>query len=129
MEVTKLYNVILDLTNEETADTLTTDLNSLVTSISSNQAATIKDTLAKIQEGTSNSVTNTYSISNLNIVKELKGETYFGNVGYQTINEILTRNSFNSSQTTTELQAYITGRTEFIATITKLKDSFKNTWF
>ncbi len=123
MEVTKLYNVILDLTNEEAADTLTTDLSSLVTSISANQGSTIKGTLAKIQEGTSNSVTNTYSVSNLNILKALKGETYFGNLGYQTITEILTRNSFNISQTTTEIQAYITSRTEFIATITKLRDT------
>lgn len=53
MEVTKLYNVILDLTNDEKSNTRTTHLNSLVTHISSNQAAGIKETLTKIQESTS----------------------------------------------------------------------------
>jgi len=124
-----LYNVILDLTNEEKADTLTTHLNSLVTSITANQAATIKETLDKIQEGTTTSATNTYSVSNLNILKELNGETYFGDQAFQAITDILTRNSFNISQTTTEIQAYSTSRTEFIATITSLKDAFKKLGF
>lgn len=129
MEVTKLYNVILDLINEEKADILTTNLNSLVTSITSNQAVAIKETLTKIHEGTSNSVTNTYSVSNLNILKALKGETYFGDIGYKTIDDILTKNSYNISQTTTELQTYINTRAEFIAIITTLKDSFKKLGF
>ena len=129
MEVTKLYNVILDLTNEEKSFDMTTNLNALVTHISSNQGPAIQETLSKIQEATSNSVVNSYGVSNLNIVKVLEGEKYFGNLGYQTINTMLTQNSFNITQTTTEIQAYIAKRTEFIATITSLKDIFKKLKF
>ena len=112
MEVTKLYNVILDFTNEEKSFDMTTNLNALVTHISSNQGPAIQETLSKIQEATSNSVVNSYGVSNLNIVKVLEGEKYFGNLGYQTINTMLTQNSFNITQTTTEIQAYIAKRTD-----------------
>jgi hypothetical protein len=125
MESSKLHNVIYDAVQEETEIKLTDKINALVTQIQQNQAPQIESTIEDIKESLSISVFNSYSVSNLKVLNEIKGEDFFGENAFHKVKTILELNSYNTSKIVSELQAYVKSRNEFIATLTQIKAGFE----
>lgn len=125
MESSKLHNVIYDAVQEETESKLTTKINTLVTQIQQNQAPQIEKTVSEIEESLSNSVFNSYSVSNYKVLQEIKGEDFFGESAFLKVKTILEENSYNTAKIVSELQAYVKLRNEFIATLTQIKTGFE----
>ena len=125
MESSKLHNVIYDSVQEETAIKLTDKINALVAQIQQNQAPQIESTIEDIKESLSFSVFNSYSVSNLKVLNEIKGEDFFGDNAFHKVKTILELNSYNTAKIVSELQDYVKSRNEFIATLTQIKSGFE----
>lgn len=125
MESSKLHNVIYDAVQEETESKLTNKINTLVTQIQQNQAPQIEKTVSEIEESLSNSVFNSYSVSNYKVLQEIKGEDFFGESAFLKVKTMLEVNSYNTAKIVQELQAYVKSRNEFIATLTQIKTGFE----
>lgn len=125
MESSKLHNVIYDAVQEETEIKLTDKINDLISQIQQNQAQQIESTILEIKESLSISVFNSYSVSNLKVFREIKGEDFFGENAFNKVRKILELNSYNTTKIIAELQAYVVSRNEFIETLTQIKTGFE----
>jgi hypothetical protein len=125
MESTKLHNVIFDAVQEETEIKLTEKINALITQIQQNQAPQIELTISEIKESLSFSIFNSYSVSNLKVLQEIRGVDFFGETAFHRIKTILELNSYNTAKIISELQEYVKSRNEFIATLTQIKVGFE----
>jgi len=125
MESSKLHNVIYDAVQEETELKLTNKIKILITQILQNQAPQIEKTVGEIEESLSNSVFNSYSVSNYKVLQEIQGEDFFGESAFIKIKIILEENSYNTARIVSELNTYVKSRNEFIATLTQVKTGFE----
>ncbi len=129
MEVSKLYNVILDITNENLNTNATNLLNELTTGIAQNQAQVITNAMSRLEENLSHSVFNVYPPSNFKILIEIGAEKYVGVALLNHIKNLLTTNTFNVNQIVTDLGNFNQQRQTYLNSLSALKDNFKNLGF
>jgi hypothetical protein len=124
MDASKLQNILLDLTSDE-EEIITETLNALVNNISANQSVEISTNLTKLKDTFLQNNSNEYNQSNSAIVESIGASSYFGISGFQKIDEILKKNSFNVQKTVADLQKYITERTAFVTLINATSENLK----
>lgn len=126
MEVTKLYNVVFELVEENDNFKINALITNLINSISQNQTAQIEGHLNELNKAFELSKVNLYSISSAIIFKEISGEEYFGESAKKVILEILNSTPFNNVLTVQKLQEYNKKRTDFVTRITQLVTIFES---
>ncbi|MCK6601769.1 MAG: hypothetical protein L6Q77_08085 [Bacteroidetes bacterium] len=126
MEVTKLYNVVFELVDENENLKINALITNLINSISQNQAAQIEGHLNELNKAFDLSKTNFYSISSYTILKEISGEIYFGEGAKDAVEEILNSTPFNNALTVQKLQEFNKKRADFISKITQLNTIFES---
>ncbi|MBN8683728.1 MAG: hypothetical protein J0L99_13880 [Chitinophagales bacterium] len=122
MDASKLLNILYDFSSDD-EKIITETLNSLVSNISANQSVEISANLKQLHDLFSSSVSNKYNPSNLKIVEFIGGSSYFGLPGFQKLEDILNKNSYDIKKTVIDLQEFIQKRTEFINATTTTIDS------
>lgn len=124
MDASKLLNILLDLTSDSEI-TITETLNTLTNNINSNQSKEIAINLKKLKDQFSDAILNEYNPSNLKIVESIGASDYFGLTGFQKLENILNKNSYDIQKTVTDLQKFIQIRTEFVTLINSTCDNLK----
>lgn len=120
MEIEKMLNILIDLTNEEKNLRTNELISSLITFIGQNDSQSITTTLNDLRKGFDESVVNQYSFSNHEILENISGDDYFGKNAIKKIEAILSKNSFNIDKTSADLKKYIAEREIFLNTINSL---------
>lgn len=122
MDSSKLQNILIDLTTGN-EDKITEILNLLTSNISSNQSNEISENMRNLKSYFSNSISNRYNVSNLKIVENIGAREYFGLSGFQNLEEILNKNSYDVQKTITDLQNFIHKRTEYVNLLKTTSDN------
>lgn len=116
MDASKLLNILLDLTSNS-EKIITETLNVLTNNISANQSTEIATKLKKLKAEFSDAIINEYNPSNIKIIESIGASDYFGLTGFQKLEEILGKNSYDVQKTVADLQKFIQKRTEFVTLI------------
>jgi hypothetical protein len=124
MDASKLQNILLDLTSDEET-VITETLNTLINNINANQSIEISTNLTKLKDAFLQNKSNEYNPSNLAIVDNIGARNYFGQSGFNKVDVILKKNSFNVQKTVDDLQKYITQRNEFVALVKTTSENLK----
>lgn len=124
MDASKLLNILLDLTSDS-EKTITETLNTLTNNISANQSKEIESNLKILKEEFSEAILNEYNPSNFKIIESIGASDYFGLTGFQKLEDILNKNSFDIQKTVTDLQIFIQKRTEFVTLINATSENLK----
>jgi hypothetical protein len=126
MEVSKLYNVVFELVDENESLKINELITNLINSISQNRANQIEGYLNELNKAFDSSKSNFFSISSSKILKEISGESYFGQGAKNAIEEILISTPFNNALTLQKLQEFNKRRADFVSKITQLDTIFES---
>lgn len=118
MDASKLMNVLDDL-NRADEDYIKKLLQELIANITSNQMDKITKTVQELILQINLPTINKYNQSDFEILVKIGAIEYFGNNGIQTLNLILSENSYNIKKTTENLQLYLNNRQKFSERINK----------
>ncbi len=125
MEVSKLFNIILDIDNDEKNKAIQTDIENLSQYIINNNSEEIQKVLEKIKLNLEKSMVNNYVPSDLDILQKIGGIKYFGNIGFEEISKILNNNSYNTQKIHDDLQKYKKERENFLSIAKSTRENLK----
>lgn len=124
MEASKLHNIIYDAIAEENNLKFSSLVNDLIEKIELNKVNEVENLIKKAESSLSDSVFNTYSVSNKNILKEINGFDFFGEPAVLKVKEILERSSYKTPGIVTNLRDYLNTRNEFLKHIRQVRAAF-----
>lgn len=117
MDTLKLLNVLSDLDNEQEGSSIDTFLQSLSSSINSGQTSEIVTNEQNVRDFFSESKVNSYVPSNIEIVRFIGADNYFGNTAFELITDILNKYPYDIKKTYQDLQEYLGLRKKYVDTV------------